>query len=313
MPFNLDEVASLLCCPDDGGPMAAYAKGVRCEHCYRFYPLLSTNILDLLPSRPITFPGRSEAVLYREGYLTEFSRPSKIRADAKAWGAPEARSQKWLRLRERQAREVFQFLRVEPCEANLVFCDLSAGAGYCTFRAAEGYRVVFHCDLSMDALAYASAKARASHVENIIFVHADYFQPPFRNSVDHLTCLDTLIRGPWHETRLLRSIQGVLSSSGTAVVDFHNWWHNPLRRLGLLPDNFVGNKSYTRKELTGLLASSGIERFETQSFVQEVDPGAGPGKVLARFLPPTRLMVRMAGGGASLPQTAAERQQESRT
>jgi hypothetical protein len=83
--------------------------------------------------------------------------------------------------------------------------------------------------------------------------------------------------------------------------------------LGLLPDNFVGNKSYTRKELTGLLASSGIERFETQSFVQEVDPCAGPGKVLARFLPPTRLMVRLAGVSASLPQRAAERQQESRT
>jgi len=292
MPFNLDEVASLLCCPDDGGPMAACAKGVRCEHCYRFYPLLSTNILDLLPSRPITFPGRSEAVLYREGYLTEFSRPSKIRADAKAWGAPEARSQKWLRLRERQAREVFQFLRVEPCEANLVFCDLSAGAGYCTFRAAEGYRVVFHCDLSMDALAYASAKARASHVENIIFVHADYFQPPFRNSVDHLTCLDTLIRGPWHETRLLRSIQGVLSSSGTAVVDFHNWWHNPIRRLGLLRNNFGPNRSYSKSETARLLASARIAQPQCFPFHQEIDPSSPLRSTVERMLPSTRWMYR---------------------
>jgi ubiquinone/menaquinone biosynthesis C-methylase UbiE len=311
MPYNLDEVTLLLCCPDDGAPMAGSANGVLCEQCRRFYPLLSTNILDLLPSRPITFPGRSEPALYRESYLTEFFRPSEIRADARAWGAPEARSQKWLRLRERQAREVFQFLRVEPCEANLVFCDLSAGAGHCTFRAAQGYRLVFHCDLSMDALAYASRKARASHLENIVFVHADYFQPPFRNSIDHLICLDTLIRGPWHETKLLRSIQSVLNSRGTAVVDFHNWWHNPLRRLGLLPDNFVGNKSYTRKELTGLLARSGIEQFQTRSFLQEVDPCAGPGKVLARFIPPTRLMVRLAGVGASLPQTAAERHEEN--
>jgi len=295
MPFSLDEIVSLLCCPDDGAMMAAGASGMRCEHCQRFFPLLSTNILELLPTRPITFPQRNELERYREGYRSEFLRPSEIRADAKAWSAPEALSAKRLRRRERQTHEVLQFLGEESVRADLVFCDLSADAGYCTFRAAEEYRLVFHCDLSMDALAYASAKARARHFENIIFVRADYFQPPFRNSIDHLTCLDTLIRGTWHEAKLLRSIHQVLTRTGAAVVDFHNWWHNPLRRLGLLPDNFVGNKSYTRKELTGLLASSGIEQFEARPFVQELDPSGRPGKVLARFLPPTRLMIRMAG------------------
>jgi SAM-dependent methyltransferase len=301
MPCSLDEIRLLLCCPDDGATMAPGASGLRCEQCHRLYPLLSTNILDLLPSRPIAFPERGELALYRKGYRSEFFRPSEIRTDAKAWGAPEARSRKWLRLRERQAREVFQFLRNEPCDTNLVFCDLSAGAGYCTFSAAQEYRLVFHCDLSMDALAYASAKATASRLDNIVFVHADYFQPPFRNSIDHLTCLDTLIRGAWHETKLLKSIQSVLTGKGAAVVDFHNWWHNPLRRLGLLPDNFVGNKSYTRKELRGLLATSGIGPFETRPFVQEVDPCRAPGKVLARFIPPTRLMVRMEGMSAANP------------
>jgi SAM-dependent methyltransferase len=309
MPFNLNDISSLLCCPDDKAAMAACASGMRCEQCHRFYPLLSANVLELLPSRPITFPDVSERSPYREGYLREFLRPLEIRADAKAWGAPEALSPKWLRLRERQTREVFRFLRDEPCEANLIFCDLSAGAGYCTFRAAQQYRLVFHCDLSMDALAYASAKAGARHIDNIIFVHADYFQPPFRSRIDHLACLDTLIRGPWHETRLLRSIQSVLTSTGTAVVDFHNWWHNPLRRLGLLSDNFVGNKSYTRKELTNLLVNSGIGKFETKPFVQELDPGRALGKLLARLIPPTRLMVRIAGLGAVHSQTRSARQQ----
>jgi SAM-dependent methyltransferase len=301
MPYNLDEITLLLCCPDDGATMAPFSSGLRCAQCHRLYPLLSANILELLPSRPIAFPERSELELYREGYRSEFLRPSEIRAGAKAWGAPEARSRKWLRLRERQAREVFQFLRKEPCETDLVFCDLSAGAGYCTFSAAQEYGLVFHCDLSMDALAYASAKARASRLDKIVFVHADYFQPPFRNSIDHLTCLDTLIRGAWHETKLLKSIQSVLTRRGAAVVDFHNWWHNPLRRLGLLPDNFVGNKSYTRKEMRDLLANSGIGQFETRPFVQEVDPCRAPGKVLARFIPPTRLMVRMEGISAANP------------
>jgi len=63
-------------------------------------------------------------------------------------------------------------------------------------------------------------------------------------------------------------------------VDFHNWWHNPLRRVGLLPDNFSGNKSYTRKELRSLLESSGVGPFQTRPFVQELDPLHAPGKFL---------------------------------
>jgi SAM-dependent methyltransferase len=312
MPFSLTEVATFLCCPDDAGVLSACAGGLRCQICHRLFPLLSANILDILPLRPVTFPERSELAPYREGYLREFFRPAEIRSEARAWGSPEAGSRKSSRLRERQASEVLQFLQAEPSARDMVFCDLSAGAGYCTFRAAQEYRLVFHCDLSMDALAYAGAKARTGHLENMIFVHADYFQPPFRSSVDHLTCLDTLIRGPWHEKKLLQSIQSVLASDGTAVVDFHNWWHNPLRRMGFLPDNFVGNKSYTRKELRRLLLTSGIGRFETRPFVQELDPRRGTGKVFARFLSPTRWMVRIAGTSSSLSQAESAGQQRGR-
>jgi len=310
MPFSLEEISLLLCCPDDRAALAACPNGLRCERCHRFYPLLSQNILELLPSRPIIFPDKSELGPYRDGYVREFFRPPEIRVGAKAWGAPEARSSKWLQLRERQTREVLQFLGAGQAGAASVFCDLSAGAGHCTFRAAKEYRLVFHCDLSMDALAYAGAKASAMRLENIVFVHADYFQPPFWNSVHHLICLDTLIRGAWHEAKLLQSIQSALTPRGAAVVDFHNWWHNPLRRLGFLPDNFVGNKSYTRGELTSLLSISGIEEFDTRPFVQEVDPRGAPGKLLARFIPATRLMVRLAGADAALTHTASDRQQE---
>ncbi len=312
MPFSLTEIAAFLCCPDDGGALSACAGGLRCQKCHRLFPLLSANILDILPLRPVTFPERSDVASYREGYLREFFRPAEIRSDARAWGSPEAGSHKSSRLRERQASEVLQFLRSEPSTRSSVFCDLSAGAGYCTFKASQVYRFIFHCDLSIDALAYAGAKARAGHLGNMIFVHADYFQPPFRGTVDHLTCLDTLIRGPWHEKKLLQSIQNVLASDGTAVVDFHNWWHNPLRRMGFLPDTFVGNKSYTHKELRRLLLSSGIGRFETRPFVQEVDPRRGTGKVFARFLSPTRWMVRLAGASRSHSRAESAGQQGER-
>jgi len=313
MPLSLDEIIPYLCCPDDLATLLQYSGGLRCVRCHRTYSLQSRNILELLPSRPVAFPEARELKPYREGYQQEFFRPLEIREDAEAWGAPEAVSRRWGRLRARQAREALQFLRDWRRESELIYCDLSAGAGYCTFEAAREYRLVFHCDLSVDSLAYASAKAKTKHLENIVFVRADYFQPPFRNSIHRLTCLDTLIRGPWHEARLLGSIQTILANSGVAVVDFHNWWHNPLRRLGLLRDNFSGNKSYTRKELGSLLASSGIGQFQTQPFVQELDPVHMPGKVFARFIPPTRLMVRLVRGNAPLMQTAARRWRESKT
>jgi SAM-dependent methyltransferase len=312
MPFSMEDIRSYFCCPDDGATMAACAGGLRCEQCERLFPLLSANILELLPSRPISFPEGADLALYRQGYLREFFRPLEIREGARAWGAPEANPRKWLRTRERQASEVFHFLRDESNEEALIFCDLSAGAGHFTFKAARKYRLVFHCELSIDSLAYASAKAVANHLENIVFVHADYFQPPFRNSIHHLVCLDTLIRGPWHEKRLLQTLPNILARDGSAVVDFHNWWHNPLRRLGLLPDNFVGNKSYSRKELAGLLLSSGIGRFETRPFLQEVDSRGACGKILARFIPATRLMVRLAGASNSALQAPDVRLQEGK-
>jgi SAM-dependent methyltransferase len=313
MPLSLEEISLHLSCPDDRATLRPYFGGLRCARCDRSYRLHCGNILELLPSRPIACPEASKLKPYREGYQREFSRPLEIREEAEAWGAPEALPRMWGRLRARQAREALQFLRGRGRESELIYCDLSAGAGYCTFEAAQEYRLVFHCDLSVDSLAYASAKAKANQLENIVFVRADYFQPPFRNSVHRLTCLDTLIRGPWHEKRLLRSIQAVLANSGVAVVDFHNWWHNPLRRLGFLRDNFSGNKSYTRKELGSLLANSGIAQFQMQPFVQEMDPEDLPGKVFARFIPPTRLMVRLMRGNEPQMQTGSRGSQESRT
>src|SRR5262249_47574822 len=149
-------------------------------------------------------------------------------------------------------------LETGPANCREVFCDLSAGAGHTTFAAAREFRLVFHCDLSVAAVRYASAAAKRTGVNNLVVVRADYFRPPFRDSVQRMTCLDSLIRGPWHELRLLASIRQALAPSGAAVVDFHNWWHNPLRRMGLLPQNFGENRSYTRREVLSLLAQAGI-------------------------------------------------------
>jgi len=76
-------------------------------------------------------------------------------------------------------------------------------------------------------------------------------------------------------------------------VDFHNWWHNPLRRLGLLPENFGENRSYTKSEVQQLLKQAGIDEVVVGAFIQEADAQRLSARVLARLLPARRFMVRL--------------------
>jgi SAM-dependent methyltransferase len=294
MQIRPAEIVSFFCCPDDGAALAAESDKFVCSRCARLFSILDGNTLDLLPSEPFFLEMGRVSPVYWKGYRKEFNRAFILGDGSKAWGACDGMSRRFERLRKRQTEEVLQFLwKEQPCSEG-VFCDLSAGAGHVTLEAARRSRIVFHCDLSLDSLAYVRNKARKADITNMVFVRADYFQPPFRGFVDSLACLDTLIRGTWHESRLLKSIQQVLAPTGVAVVDFHNWWHNPLRRIGLLRDNFSGNKSYSIRELKRLLAASGISQLGMRGFVQEVDSARVPGKILSRLIPPTRIMVRLA-------------------
>jgi len=291
---TLAQISEYLCCPDDGGRFAGLRDRLRCNSCNRLFPLYENNVFDFLPTKPVAVDDLNASERYVKEYSLEFSRPFRLRDDARAWGAPENVPRIWSQHRERHAREVLQFLGSGYPPSKGVFCDLSAGSGYCTFEASREYDFVFHCDLSLDSLGYAIAKAKRLRIENIVFIRADYFQLPFRGTISRLTCLDTLIRGSRHELKLLESIGRALSPDGAAVLDFHNWWHNPVRRLGLRPDNFKGNRSYTRRELSKLLADAGIPRFEIQAFIQE----SGPSRFWEFFsplIPPTRFLVRISG------------------
>jgi SAM-dependent methyltransferase len=244
-----------------------------------------------LPSKPVAISTSEVPSEYESAYTQAYSRVWESSDEVLPWA--ETSSAKTVKRRERHTEEVFRLLREAPGDADGVFCDLSAGAGHTTFVAARHSRLVFHCDLSVAAVHYASAKATRMGLENMVIVHADYFRPPFLNSIQQLTCLDSLIRGPWHEARLLASVRQSLAPGGAAVVDFHNWWHNPLRRLGLLRQNFGENRSYSRKEVVQLLKQAGIDEFAVSSFIQEADSQRLSATVLRRLLPATRFMVRL--------------------
>lgn len=291
MQFDWTDVAQYLSCPDDGAAVQHKGDALQCLACARRFPLREANLVEMLPCEPLKIPAQELPAEYRQEYLQAFAQKWAENDAVLPFGAPEALSPKQQRVRERQTAEVLHAVlvgTVRPDERAVV-CDLSAGAGHTTFAAAQECRLVFHCDLSLAAVRYASAAAKRKGLNNMVIVRADYFRPPFRNCIQHLSCLDSLIRGPWHELRLLESIRHALAPDGVAVVDFHNWWHNPLRRMGLLPQNFGQNRSYTRQGVLRLLGDAGIDDFELGAFFQEGDLSRWPS--LQRVVPPTRFVV----------------------
>jgi SAM-dependent methyltransferase len=214
-----------------------------------------------------------------------------------AWGAEESASYSWVQKRRRQVRAVCPLVTKKAASVRPVLCDIAAGAGHYTFAYAQHFYQVLHCDLSVPNLTYARRKARQQNIENIFFLRIDYFRPPFRHNIDRILCLDTIIRGNEHDRLLLNAIVGTLTPDGKAIVDFHNWWHNPLRRLGLLKENFISNKSYSRNSAESLLAAAGIGEFEYYPFCQEFDTQRKFGAACARLMPPTRHIYSFGAGG----------------
>jgi len=224
---------------------------------------------------------------YRDLFEREHSDFSAI----PPWGAAEFAPIAWVKKRERHRGTVSSLIQsVADTSTGSVLVDVPGGAGFYTIALAPYFRYVLHCDLSVSNLTYASGVSQQLGITNIIFLRVDYLALPFERSVTHLLCLDSLIRGERHDLHLLRQIAGSLDSSGSAVVDFHNWWHNPLRRLGLLPDNFHSNRSYSRHEVKALLQAAHLDTKLYQGFVQEVDPNKKAGRIVSRVFPPTRFL-----------------------
>jgi len=281
-----EKLRCVLCCPEDSEPLEFCGAEYRCAACARRFPIQFGCIADLRPRSPQTIECATNPQFARD-YEVAFHRPLQGRNEALAWGAKEAVPLGWARKRERQVRHVQRMLEEEGSTVH-TFCDFSAGAGYYTLALAPFFPVVLHCDLSCDSLLYASQKAEKMGIRNVAFLRIDYLRPPFVGKLDCAICMDSLERGEDHERRLLTAILRSLKPGGIGVVDFHNWWHNPARRLGLLPQNFGLNRSYTRREAEGLLRSCGVGEFRYLPFYQEFEPDGVASRMAQVVLPPTR-------------------------
>lgn len=242
---------------------------------------------DLRPRSPRRVPADTNPQ-FASDYLEVFQRPSERSDQAVGWGAQEIVTPQWARRRERQVEHVKSILQQEKGSDMHTCCDFSAGAGYYTLGLAALFSGFLHCDLSCDSLFYAAQRVERGGINNIVFLRIDYLQPPFAGRLDCVICMDSLERGEGHERMLLGSIRRSLRPGGLGIVDFHNWWHNPLRRLGMLPQNFGFNHSYSRRAAEALLHSCGIKDFQYFPFCQEFEPSRMLGRIAPTILPSTR-------------------------
>lgn len=294
MPDPTLALAGRMACPDDHSPLHRTPEAFQCEICGRTFPILKDTFVELLPTHAAEIKG-NVGTTYRQNYLRKFASKFTWETTALPFGAAEAASAAWIRKRYRQVERVLPLIANGEDTSNLVLCDFSGGPGHHTLTYSSKFKAVIHCDLSVDSIDYARRKAESLNLNNLIFARMDYLSPPFQMSCDRIICFDTLIRGESHDRALLRSIHQSLKPNGFAVVDFHNWWHNPIRRMGILPENFPNNRSYSKRETDNLLRSAGIASFEYFPFHQELDPEKAASGPLAGILPPTRHIYRFSG------------------
>lgn len=294
MPDKITDLLNTLAlfCPEDSTKLEREADALLCPMCKRHYPIHDGELIELLPRAPTIDPSFSAG--YAADYAEEFNRPFQWDKNAMAWGAPEKRTPRWVARRNRQVRWALPLLS-RGQTAPSIFCDLSGGAGYYTLEYAKHFQRIVHCDLSIGSLNYVHFKSKSLGINNIVFLRIDYFRPPFNHNIPLMMCCDTLIRGPAHERMLLQSIRKSLAPDGTALIDFHNWWHNPIRRMKLLKQNFPTHGSYTRSPLENMLREAGLEA-EFFPFFQEFEQRGIAGKISSKILPPTRLGYRCRTG-----------------
>lgn len=300
-------VTKVIRCPGEGSPLDWMETECRCVQCSARYPVLADALLDMRPAKPLELGGGASPE-YREAYYRLFAEHFTLDPDAKAWGATETNPDKWVAQKRDHANEMCRAL-VSVRSSDLgVVADISAGAGYAVRQLTRQFETVINCDLSTKDLNYSIAWAERNAVGNIAFVRVDCFQPPFQDSLGALVCLDTLIYGREQMECALKGIHTALHSDGRALVDFHNWWHNPLRCLGLMRRKFPSGGSLGKSEAKQILQSCKLAVVRDVPWQGEWVDTPVLRRTLRRFIPSTRhgFVVRRMGREPSRPGTVTE-------
>jgi SAM-dependent methyltransferase/uncharacterized protein YbaR (Trm112 family) len=277
-------IEEAISCPDCKAKISYQDPNFICTECRREFPF-KDGILEMLPSAPIQYAFDKRSAHHESVYKTLFHTKREDANLERSWGNPEAVPAKWLSTKLGHVSFIKKLIE-ENTTARNIFCDFSGGSGYYTFEFYKLFKWVFHCDLSIESMLYTRKKAEEKNIDNIIFIRTDYTRPPFNGTLDVIFCGDSLIYSPFHEGLVLNGINQSLNEGGYAIFDFHNWWHNPLRRLGLMKNPFGECYSYSKQQ-TDNFVSHRFPKYSYYKYYQEF-PNGQRASMIPRFFPGTR-------------------------
>ena len=277
-------IEQYVCCPDCKTKIVFETTNFICTECKREFPY-SDGILEMLPSQPVHYAFDQRSGYHEKIYTTLFHTKKEEADPEKSWATPELVPAKWLKTKLYHVNFIKNLIEKNTTQ-RISFCDFSGGSGYYTFEYHKMFDIIFHCDLSIESMLYTKKRADKQNINNIIFIRTDYTQPPFSGTLDLIYCGDSLIYSPFHEGLVLNGMRQSLKEDGHAIFDLHNWWHNPLKRLGLMKNDFGACYSYTKKQ-TDDYVKHHFPRHTYHKYYQEFANGQRA-SLIPGFFPHTR-------------------------
>ena len=238
----LESALDFLACPNDGNSLSQSSDSLLCSSCGQKFKILTENILELLPQKQFTPTIHDETTKSYDKYYTELKEMGHSSdPDKRLWGL---KSKSLPAGFVRKLRD-----SITSAIGQEIVCDVGAGSGDYSLVLAKKSRLVFHCDLDLEAIIAASQEAKRLNLNNIVFVRCNYFSLPFADGcLPSITCIDVLLRGEEHDNKLLDQISIKLRHNGIAVLDFHS------KERASVNKNLDLGGCYSNAEIKSLLA-----------------------------------------------------------
>jgi 2-polyprenyl-3-methyl-5-hydroxy-6-metoxy-1,4-benzoquinol methylase len=281
----IKQVLPYLACPNDGNNLEILECNLFCDECESNYKILDSNFIELLPKTSFQPKSETTTKMYSK-YYDDLSKLGHSSEDKKRlWGIQSNSIPKGFFEKSRDT--IMKFI-----DQNLV-CDVGAGIGDYSFPLAKKSKIIFHCDLDLEAINYSRKIAYEQNLNNILFIRCDYMFLPFKNSsLPCITCIDVLERGEEHDNKLLEQLTLKIKSHGICISDFHSKERMKLTRVKDFGDR------YSKNDLKSLFSKNDMNISEIigMGFLPQLKNipgliyyiGNAIGKI---FLPPARWLV----------------------
>ena len=238
----LNSTLHFLGCPNDANSLSISNKKLFCNFCKHEFRIIDENIIELLPKTSFEIDTENNTTKsYSEYYLDLQKLGHSSDSKKRLWGT------KTKTVPEGFVDTLRNFIFNNS--ENKTVCDVGAGSGDYSLLLAKNSKYVFHCDLDLEAIMFAQKTAKKRGLNNILFIRCDYFSLPFQDeSLPSMTCIDILLRGHEHDTKLLTEISKKLQVNGTAILDFHS-----KERMKINKNLEIGG-CYSKNEISSVLS-----------------------------------------------------------